>query len=432
MATAKSANFSLGGEKMGARRLLSLIIILLASTTVQAQNTPPPSTIAYISTDYNVYSLHPETNSHTQLTEDGSETAPYMWPTWSTDGRLAYFQSTTTNGLFTTRAYVSSDGNTRGTLVYEGTEAVFNYAYWSPQNCNEDDNCRDLAILLSTTDGLGIQLIRNSTNETTSQLIGRGAPFYYSWSPDGKQMLWQRNNQRIDIYDVDTNSITDTLPQQPGIFSTPAWSPVDDRLMLGTLNAETQTTDLIIIANEETITLAPELTGVVYFEWSPDGNKAAYTNQRGRLTIVDTITGEPTTRSSESGVLAFFWSPDSSHIAYITLATPPDSISTKANTNNKHPQSQETPGIAWSIMDATDGSTRRYGSFIPTREMLYMLIYFDQFSQSHRVWSPDSRYLLYSEITPNNRTSINILDTTQTNVVPLSVAEGYIGIWSFN
>jgi TolB protein len=244
-------------------------------------------------------------------------------------------------------------------------------------------------------------------------------------------MLWQRNNQRMDIYDVNSNRIIDTLSQEPGVFSAPAWSPVDDRLLFGSLNEENQSTDLVIAANSETNTLAPRLDGVIYFSWSPDGDKVAYTSEQGPLIIVDAVTGETVADSAVSGVLAFFWSPDSQHIAYITLATPPSSINAK-QTATQQTVVQEATGIAWSVMDVEETTTRRYGSFVPTREMLYLLVYFDQFSQSHRVWSPDSRYLLYSETTANGRASINILDTTQSNIVPFSIAEGLIGVWSFS
>jgi TolB protein len=223
----------------------------------------------------------------------------------------------------------------------------------------------------------------------------------------------------------------ETLSQDPGVFSAPAWSPVDDRLLFGALNQESQSTDLVIAANGDAITLAPQLEGVVYFAWSPDGNKVAYTSQQGPLIILDAVTGEPIARSTISGVLAFFWSPDSTHIAYITLATPPGLINAKQAVNRASFR-QEATSIAWSVMDVEDTTTRRYGAFIPTREMLYLLVYFDQFSQSHRVWSPDSRYLLYSETTPNGRAIINILDTSQSNIVPFSIADGFIGVWSFS
>lgn len=419
------------------RLLIAMLSLSLLFGHAQAQDDSEilpalPGMIAYIGMDYNVNMLDPATNSDTQLTDDGTSSQPYLWPTWSTDGRLAYFQSMESAGQISTTVFISGDGKTAGSVAYNGAGELFTYAYWSPQDCDAGENCRDLAVLLSSADGLRVQIVRDSADGASSQLAGTGGPFYYSWSPDGHQMLWQRNNQRMDVYDVNTSEV-ETLPQEPGLFAAPAWSPVDDRLLFGILNRQARATDLVIVANGEARVVAPRLEGVVYFAWSPDGNKLAYANEHGPLYVVDAITGEMVTQSNVTGVLAFFWSPDSNRIAYITLATPPGSINAKMRARDSQiALVQQASGIAWSVMDVADGTTRRYGSFMPTQEMLYLLVYFDQFAPSHRIWSPDSRYLLYSETTPDGQASISILDTSQADVVPFSIAEGLIGVWSFS
>lgn len=127
-------------------------------------------------------------------------------------------------------------------------------------------------------------------------------------------------------------------------------------------------------------------------------------------------------------MLAFFWSPDSDQIAYVTTtAVSPGSFSAKMSSAR-----QGTGGLSWSVLDVESGAVRSYGSFVPTEQMLYVLTYFDQFAQSHRLWSPDSRHLVYSEMTANSEAMISLLDTTQETSVPLFIAEGLVGIWSFN
>jgi TolB protein len=275
-----------------------------------------------------------------------------------------------------------------------------------------------------------VKLIQDTDEPATSKTIGRGAPFYYSWSPDGTRMLWQRNNQQMDIFDVEQDAIVETLTQRPGNFFSPAWSPVDDRLLFGALNAEGDATDLIIVAGGQTKILAPGLNGPVSFAWSPDGNRVAYTDGQGPLFVLDAVTGETVMGSSVTGVLAFYWSPDSESIAYLTLAISPGTFSASAGGVNVA-RAQTPEGLVWSVMDVQAGTTRRYTSFVPTQEMIYMLRFFDQFAQSHRVWSPDSRHLLYSEITSDNRPSISVLDVTRADTVPLTIAEGVLGVWSF-
>jgi TolB protein len=143
--------------------------------------------------------------------------------------------------------------------------------------------------------------------------------------------------------------------------------------------------------------------------------------------VLDALTGETIARSTSTGAIAFFWSPDSQQVAYLTLASAGGTFSAS------HLQAQgptQPVGIAWSILDVSSGEVRQYGQFFPTQETLYLMQFFDQFAQSHRIWSPDSRHLLYSEVTTSGPV-INLLDTAQRGSVPISVAEGVIGIWSY-
>lgn len=396
--------------------------------------------IAYVGDDHNIYRLNPVDNSQIQLTDDASATRRYQWPTWSTDGRLAYFSLYLNDGQVFLGAYVAEQGSDTGNLVYTGENELFNYAYWSPQNCQSSENCRDLAMLISSqSEGMFVELLRDNGSEATSDTVGLGGPpFYYSWSPDGSRMLWQRGNRTFDVYDASADAVIDTLPQVPGVILAPAWSPVDDRLLFGVRGERAGLTDLVIVGNgSEVQKLASGLEGLVSFSWSPDGNYVAYRvasrESFGPLFVLDAVTGETIARSPVNGVFAFFWAPNSRHIAYITLATPSGSFSANAQEGGhlaSPAQQREPNGLAWSILDIKNSDVNRYGAFIPTEQMIYILSYFDQFAQSHRIWSPDSHHLIYSEMTAEGPV-INLLDATQADSVPFSVAQGYVGIWSF-
>lgn len=418
-----------------------LSIFLLSAASIGAQETEGfdlPGQIAYVGMDFNVYTLDPRDNSHTQLTEDAGQSRRYQWPTWATDGRLAYFSTFLDDDSIFMGAYVSTDAKSSGAEVYTGELEAFNYAYWSPQNCPSSETCRDLAILVSSqSKGMFVEVVRDDSEPTNLTAGIGGPPFYYSWSPDGTRMLWQRDNERLDIYDANSDSLIDTLPQTPGLIFAPAWSPVDDRLLFGALSEDEETTDLVVVGHDDVVTLATGLNGLVSYEWSPDGNHVAYrvadAEGYGELFVVDALDGDVVSRSPVEGVIAFFWSPNSQHVAYITLATAPGSFSAGIvrPPGLSALLAQEPTGIAWSVLNIEDDSLNRYGSFIPTREMVYILQYFDQFAQSHRVWSPDSTHLLYSEII-DGAARINLLDVTRKDSVPFSVAEGIIGIWSFD
>lgn len=419
--------------------VLLVVALFLMQPGAQAQGEDSlPGRIAYIGADFNVYTLNLSDNRVTPLTDDAGETRRYLWPTWATDGRLAYFSTFLEGSTLFLGAYVSADGSSAGREIYRGQREGFNYAYWAPQNCPTSNRCRDLAILISSQEkGMFIELVRDGEEPTNLTAGIGGPPFYYSWSPDGRRMLWQRDNERLDIYDASSDSVIDTLAQTPGLILSPAWSPVDDRLLFGALNEEGDTTDLVVVGNDDVMTLASELEGLVSYSWSPDGNSIAYRvlseEGFGTLFVVDALTGETISRSPVTGVIAFFWSPDSRQVAYVTLATPPGSFS--AALKMAAPAAvQEPTGLAWSVLRVEDDRVHRYGSYIPTREMVYILQYFDQFAQSHRIWSPDSTHILYSEVVSNGTSKpvINLLDVTRQDSVPLSVAEGIIGIWSFD
>lgn len=426
-------------------RLLAVLMVtaLFGLAPLRAQDTLPElhGHIAYIGSDNNVYVFNPHTGADTPLTADAGAARRYEWPTWSTDGRLAYFSTrTAADGDITFSASVVLLGDEQPVteLVYESQAEVFNYAYWSPADCADGDACRDLAILLSSQGaGMFVELVRvDGATAASSQTIPGGPPFYYSWRSDGSRMLWHRrvdSDLQFDVFNAVTDEIETTLPYTPGRMNTPGWSPVDDRLLLGVQGRSRAQTNLAVVADNTMVVLAEDLSGLVSFAWSPDGSKVAYTtaNQRGHgpLYIIDAATGATVSRSPGTGIIAFFWSPDSQKIAYITLATPPGSFN--ASSGALAAAAQPDVGLAWSVLNVATGTADRYGGFSPTDAMSYLLSYFDQFAQSHRVWSPDSRHLIYSEIGRSGPV-LSVLDTSRPDSVPFSIKEGVIGVWSYN
>ncbi len=414
-------------------RYVGLIVLILGSAPILAQDQAEDAdasiagTIAYIGADFNAYTIDLESGEPIQLTVDAGFTDDllryYQWPTWSRAGQLAIFGNLlTASGQTTTEIYVV-DAEKEALLLYTGVNEVFNYAAWSPSS-------RDLAVLLSSVaqNNLIVQMVRGQNSVT----VGGGQPFYYSFSPDGAQMLLQRNNARLDIYDVEDAAITSTLEQRPGAFYAPAWSPVDDRLLFGARGADERSTDLVIAADDAITTLATGLVGPVYFSWAPDGASIAYSDRRGGVVVLDARTGETMMRGASSGVLAFFWSPDSTQIAYVTVAAPPGSFSVRDAVDGRlSAQNQPPPALSWTVMEVASGDSQRYSSFVPSRDLIYLFTYFDQFAQSHSLWSPDSRYLVYSAIIEENRSVITVLDVSDQVGVPRVIADGLIGVWSY-
>lgn len=425
---------------------LFLLLLSLAPAALAQDEDEPidlPGQVAYIGVNGNVYTYILDEGRTTQLTDDATAVRQYEWPTWSNGGELAYFCcDAATSRQPGMEVYISPDGQTPGEEVYTLDDGVFTYAAWSPLTCDAGEGCRDLAILVSLLGqgSFGVDIVRNLPQaETTTTRAGTGAPYYYSWSPDGSRLLTQRNTERVDIY----NLADDTFERSeiaPGRFPAPAWSPVDDRLLVGRASATGDGTDLVIVTPDgQREVLQADLDGQVAFNWSPDGNLIAYRTLTqdgpGDLVVLDAVTGDVVASTEGDEVFAFFWSPDSHYLAYITTAAPPGTfnISYTGPSTGRTPSTQriQEDGLRWAVLDVQQGNARSYGSFVPTREMLYLVSYFNQFAQSHSLWSPDSTHIVFSEVTSDGARVVSILDMTRRDAVPFFIANGAIGIWSY-
>lgn len=411
--------------------VLVLLLVFAAYLTTSAQDETPTSTnkIAYIGEDHNVYTINADGDNRTALTTDADTRRHYQWPIWSTDGRLAYFCCDTLVAReLLLQVFISASSTAPGKLIYDAQDESHTYAYWSPENCAESANCRDLAVLVSQAGApFKVEIIRDSGISPSSQSVGQASPYYFSWNPEGTQLLRQQNGTLVNTFDVLEGENLDALSDEAGLFQAPQWSPVDDRLLYAVRN-ENNRSDLVISqAGEESIVL-PNIDGLVAFNWSPDGQFIAYRvlsrDGVGALNVINAQTEEIVATSATESVIAFFWSPDSQKLAYITPSDLPGTFSASFQQND--------PQLTWAVLDVTNGLTRPYADFSPTQELVYLLTYFDQFAQSHQLWSPDSTQLVYAETLDDDSTSITILDINAEDTVTSSVANGVIGIWSFD
>jgi len=87
------------------------------------------------------------------------------------------------------------------------------------------------------------------------------------------------------------------------------------------------------------------------------------------------------------------------------------------------------------VLNVETGQNTQYNTFTPTYEMAYWMLYFDQFTPSHRIWSPDSQYLVFShvaDVAVEPSPVISVLDTTATPANAVSdITDGVFAVWSF-
>ena len=118
--------------------------------------------------------------------------------------------------------------------------------------------------------------------------------------------------------------------------------------------------------------------------------------------------------------VGYFWSPDSSKIALFT-----------ANQNNEY--------YDLYILNIQNLELKRMFTFKFSSEQLEMIIFSDQFAQSHNIWSPDSSKLLISGNLFFNNVKDDFIDKNS-NIILISdldsnpksdiLFEGSIAYWT--
>jgi TolB protein len=266
---------------------------------------------------------------------------------------------------------------------------------------------------------MALRLVDVASSGKTVKTIATGQPFYFSWSPAGDRLLAHIDNERVEVYDVAAeDDAVESLVISRGEFSTPQWSSNGEQLVYAVADERMQQLLVTDLAGnlQQSVT---DYDGRVSFSLSPDGSHLAYVATEagveaptlGALYIVD-INTLRTREVSDQPVIAFYWSPDSSKLAFLSL----DTINGRI-------------GMRWNVWD--DSGTQRYSAFFPTRELLQnYLPFFDQYAQSHPIWSPASDAFVFAGTLENGRSGVWVQRVGAEEVPPERVGDGVLATWS--
>lgn len=403
--------------------LVLLVGYIAARPATSRAQAPTSGTIAYIGADTNLYLYDIATDTQTAITIDANaRNRAYLWPTWSSDGRLAFFGvSRQAGAVFDHALFVrETDGTLR--RAYANTDEIFTYAYWAPADCPLTAGCRELAVLYTNAAGLAVRMATVADSITVRD-VSAGGPHYWDWSSDGSTMFWARFGTNLETFDTATDAIT-PLSVAPALQRAVDWSPTDDRLLTVAIGTDRRGALTILDGDASTI-LAGGFTGAVSFEWSPRGDQVAFLDESTfTLSMVGAGGNKPAT-AIDTSVVAFWWSPDGTQIAYLLATTSGGGQSAKG------PLPQNDFSLRWYVYDVSLGTRTGYAAFLPSTDMIYYLNFYDQFSRSHRLWSPDGRYLVYGEAAADGREVVRLIDVATPNQNAIEVAEGSIGIFSW-
>jgi hypothetical protein len=385
--------------------------------------------IAFVGADKQVHVVDAGGGQHRQVTfaNGPGATAPWgvpiqrdhsSWPCWSPDGRwLACFQSHTVPGgdgpAWLTVLEVDGVEERRLAALPDGLPI---YIQWNAQ-------AERVAALIQVEDQLELSVCAIS-DIGGQRLVEQGVPLFFSWLPNGRRLLVHTGERdglkRLVGRSADGVGEDDIFNDVPGAFCTPM--VVGEQAIYVTSREESSDLCIGSLTGERSHVLA-EVEGLVAMIPSPDGRWVAYsTAARGQEAIYEGIRLARTDGSKDELLVegpckAFMWSPTGDRII---VAAP----------------ARRQPGLMWRIVEVPSGEVRELCTFWPSQDQMFYLHFFEQFSQSHPLISPDGKHLVFAgHPAPGNssvdtRSRIFVVPLDRESERPNSIALGDFAVFS--
>ncbi len=397
--------------------------------------TPRPPTMAYTGEAGNIFTWTPAQSRKQQLTwswdeqqrvlpeQAASERLTHIWPTWAPDGsRIVCFglrgvgKDTVETSVFS----VSSDGVESWELTSLSGKMPI-YGNWSPRGD------AFAALVQRGEQELSLEIIRFDGLGKTVPLIS-GAPLFWSWSPSGDRLAVHVGGSRrasatarVVILDAVSGQTVSLVTDHPGEFRVPAWAPHDD--LLTYVEQDTHGHDTLMLLDVATGEKSPVATGEggMAAVWSPNGETLAFAHALrpgssllAPIRAVDLSSGKMETLV-EAPVTGFFWSPQNEALWYVSL-----------DSGRSY--------LRWHRFLRGSGETTELARFLPSREQMFVLSFFDQYTLSHPPLAPDGKTLAFSGYLLNPAGSTTAAQVYMLSLddpaEPRSVATGDFVCWN--
>ncbi|MDH4144624.1 MAG: hypothetical protein OEY23_05575 [Acidimicrobiia bacterium] len=215
---------------------------------------------------------------------------------------------------------------------------------------------------------LGLELGVSEVASGELTIIERGQPLFWAWSADSTRLAVHVADRLYQVALDEPSRPATLLAEDLGSFIAPWWA-LDGSI------AAVRDDRIVGIGPDGSATPLTDGPGPGRFALDPDGRRLAHIDiddDSVALVCTDLLTGERSVIGSER-TAAFFWSPDGRRLASLVMAR---------------------PGVVqWLVWDGE--TTVRTAPFRPTSSWgRQVLPFFEQYSQSHSVWSADGEWLV--------------------------------------
>lgn len=357
----------------------------------------------------------------------GPQTAPaaasYDLPTFSPGGTaIAYSSAQRSRGGYSFGVNVYDFSRRPPIRIFQSSEHPI-YFYWMPDGQRifflaENENTLDL-ILAEVRENRPVRMLLN------------GVPIFFAWNPSFNDLAFHYappedtgRTEQSGLMEIKPASqkVIKILTQGAIPYRSPIWSP--DGSHLAYVIDNQRGGFVLTVANSDgsapkpMVGLAPGTTALV---WSPDSRSIAFSTlkQEGKMSydginLLELASGNVTPVASDPAV-AYSFSPDGKWLAYI-------GTSETANT--------------WNVVAPSGGKPRKLCDFVASSAQSAVYRVFDQYALSHRIWSPDSRAIVFAggilkqgQAPPANASpSVWVLPVD--GGAPHSIADGSVAFWS--
>lgn len=378
--------------------------------------------LAYVGADGNVYVVDPATAETVQVTADASsaDTGSGIFHTglaWSRGGRLAFARTDTE--AFRSSLFVTVPGRSARRIA--GPAGILIYASWA----RSGERLATITDADGTPGGDVALTVREvpAASPPRPLLEERGGQIYFAW---GREDGLVRHLLDLDRRHLDEVDLAGGAATGVGGSLAPFLAPAvaNGRIVYAVADARVSEPEVTVDA-AAVVVHAPTEARRVAFAPSPDGRRLAFAVRGPRgmtpddafapARIVDLATGEVTVAGPRTlFTKAFYWSPDGGRLAYLNAL---DSGAASSLSQ-------------WRLFDVEANEDRGLAAFQPTATFETLTTFFDQFGQSHPLWSPDGRYLTYAAVA-DGEAHVWLLDTREESGRRTLVADGVVAAFSW-